>query len=124
MALDIADKLSFARRMRERPTRAEALLWSHLELGRLGYLFDTQVLYYGWIVDFMCVGRSLIIEVDGASHSGQRVQDKIRDDLFKSKGWIVLRVTNREVLGTINEVLEGIDYLLAHRCTDPKRRRR
>ena len=61
-----------ARWMKQRPTGAEAFLWEQLRRGRLGVRFRRSVVIGRFIVDFLCVSRRLIVEVDGAVHDARR----------------------------------------------------
>jgi len=59
-----------ARALRKRLTEAERLLWRHLrnrELG--GWKFKRQYPVGPFIVDFICVEKNLVIEVDGGQHA-------------------------------------------------------
>lgn len=53
-------------------TDAERLLWRHLrnrELG--GHKFRRQCPVGPYIVNFVCLEKKLVIEVDGGQHAGQ-----------------------------------------------------
>ncbi len=55
-----------ARALRRRMTDAERVLWGHLrnrELG--GWKFRRQYPVGSFIVDFICVEKNVVIEVDG-----------------------------------------------------------
>lgn len=55
-----------ARELRNNPTNAERFLWSHLRLRQLGgHKFRRQQPVGPYIVDFVCLEKRLIIEVDG-----------------------------------------------------------
>src|SRR5512135_1457663 len=71
----------FARRMRKRPTRSEALLWAQLRRGKLGVRFRRQHPMLGFIVDFYCASARLVVEVDGSVHDSfeARRHDTARD---------------------------------------------
>ena len=57
-------------------------------------------------------GVRLIVEVDGMQHEGTIEQDKARDAFLQGQGFIVFRVTAREVLQTPFEVIHKIEILL------------
>jgi very-short-patch-repair endonuclease len=62
--------LPFAKQMRRTPTEAEACLWKQLRAGRLKqYKFKRQALIAGYIADFVCFERKLVIEADGGQHA-------------------------------------------------------
>ena len=61
-----------ARGLRKNPTEAERLLWQHLRLRQLrGHKFRRQQPLGPYIVDFVCLEKRLVIEVDGGQHSEQ-----------------------------------------------------
>ena len=84
--------------MRSQPTDAERALWTILRAGRLGGLkFKRQVPMRRYIADFICFEEKLVIEVDGAQHSGSEA-DAERDRFFASQGFRTLRLWNIDVL--------------------------
>ncbi|MBE2273175.1 MAG: class I tRNA ligase family protein, partial [Flavobacteriales bacterium] len=54
-----------AQENRDNPTEAEALLWEQLKSKKLEHKFRRQHLINDFIVDFVCLSKKLIIEVDG-----------------------------------------------------------
>ena len=111
----IPTKLKFATwRMRDHPTWAENVLWEELRLKRLdGFRFRQQHVIGKCIADFYCHQAKLVIEVDGSSHDNRKVQDFYRDQFMKGLGLTILRVTNEEVLNSMETVKEKIRALLA-----------
>ena len=91
-------------------TPAEKKLWQVLRGNQLdGLYFRRQHAVGIYIVDFICVQKKLVIEVDGRSHLEQEEDDKERTRwLEEEKGYHVIRFTNTDVLRNINEVLEAI----------------
>ena len=88
----------FARDMRNDPTDAEAAMWDILRGRKLeGLRFRRQHPIEGRIVDFICLDRKLIVEVDGGQHS-ENATDAIRDRRLTELGYRVLRFWNDEVL--------------------------
>jgi very-short-patch-repair endonuclease len=61
----------------------------------------------GYICDFVCREKSLIIEVDGGQHS-YSADDAIRDRRLTDEGFRVLRFWNNDVLGNVEGVLTTI----------------
>lgn len=107
-----------AREMRHEPTPAEDALWKHLRGRRLnGVKFRRQHAIDHYIVDFVCIERQLIIEVDGDIHErpDQSTYDAFRQTYLESLGYRVLRFTNGEVLHSISAVLEVIGAALENR---------
>ena len=58
----------YARDLRRNSTDIEKHLWYYLRANRLGYKFKRQVPIEGFIVDFVCFQKCLIIELDGGQH--------------------------------------------------------
>jgi len=103
------EKTAFARYLRHHLTDAERKLWRILRHRQLrAYKFRRQFPLGAYIVDFVCLQKRLIIEVDGGQHSEQISYDKIRDNWLKSQGFKVLRFWNNEVL----ENLEGVNEVI------------
>lgn len=92
-------KLDKARAMRKQPTETEALVWEWLKRRRLrGLKFRRQAPLYGYIADFYCPERRLVVEIDGPSHDDRQSSDKERDTRLARKGVRTIRVTIAEVL--------------------------
>jgi very-short-patch-repair endonuclease len=100
---------SRAKELRNNPTEAERMLWRHLRLRQLGeYKFRRQQPLGNCIVDFVCLEKRLIIEVDGGQHSTQAAYDQQRSTWLEQQGFCVLRFWNHEVLQNIEAVKEVI----------------
>ena len=105
-----------AKRMRKEPTDAEAALWELLRDKKLGDKFRRQHLIDDFIVDFVCLSKNLVIEVDGGYHNDptQKEYDEQRTLYLNEKGFKVIRFTNEEVLGNIEAVLTKIKDILVN----------
>jgi leucyl-tRNA synthetase len=102
-----------AQEMRANPTQAEAALWEMLRGKKLAnYKFRQQHLIADYIVDFVCLKKKLVIEVDGKIHEDQQEKDQERTLALGDKGYTVIRFKNEEVLGNIDEVLKSIETKL------------
>jgi len=98
-----------ARRLRTHPTETERLLWRHLRLRQLGgYKFRRQQPVGQYIVDFICLEKRLIVEVDGGQHAEQAESDSQRTRWLEAEGFRVLRFWNTEVLRDTTAVKETI----------------
>jgi very-short-patch-repair endonuclease len=100
-----------AKAMRRVMTDAELKLWNELRAHRLmGLGFRRQVPIAGYIVDFQCSAKRLIVEVDGSQHAedGNAVKDSIRTARLQQDGWTVLRFWNDDVLRDIDNVCQHI----------------
>src|SRR5262245_61541368 len=99
------DKIIRARNLRRQTTAAEALLWAQLRDRRLGgFKFRRQRPIGPYLVDFVCMERRLIIEVDGAPHDLTFEHDSVRDAKLTSAGYRVLRFRNDEVRSNLDGV--------------------
>jgi very-short-patch-repair endonuclease len=79
--------------MRARATSSEQLLWAHLRGSQLGVSFKRQVPLGGrFIVDFLASREKLVVEVDGAWHTGRAGADAARDRALARLGYRVLRL--------------------------------
>jgi len=103
-----------AQEKRRNPTVAEKTLWSELRSQALGSKFRQQHLIADFIVDFVCLSRKLIIEVDGEYHfTEEQIQlDKERTTVLNELGYKVIRFANSEVLTNIHNVLNKIQQEL------------
>lgn len=101
----------FARENRNNPTEAERVLWMFLKGSHLGIPFKRQHVIGQYIADFVSLPAKLIIELDGGYHQlpQQQVNDEERQIWLESQGFTVLRFTNEEVFGDIDNVLETIE---------------
>jgi very-short-patch-repair endonuclease len=89
-------------------TDAERRLWYRLRARRFGgYKFKRQVPIGSYVVDFACLGRKLIIEIDGGQHA-TAANDGVRDKCLAAAGFRVLRFWNHDVLRSTDAVLAEI----------------
>jgi very-short-patch-repair endonuclease len=109
---------AYARNLRKHMTGAETLLWSRLRGRRLqGFRFNRQVEIGPFIVDFLCRETSVIVEVDGVTHSDARdvAADARRTEYLQGKGFVVFRVWNSDVYANLDGVLDGLLQILESR---------
>jgi very-short-patch-repair endonuclease len=98
-----------ARQLRKNLTDAERLLWRRLRLWQVdGFKFRRQQPLENYIVDFVCLEKRLIIEVDGGQHAQQANYDTDRDAWLRNQGFVILRFWNNDVLKNIDGVMEVI----------------
>jgi very-short-patch-repair endonuclease len=74
----------------------------------MGVKFRRQHPIGPYIVDFACLECRLIIEVDGGQHQERAWVDRRRDEMLSSRGFLVLRFWNNDVLARTIDVLEEI----------------
>ncbi len=92
---------------KNKPTDAEIALWSRLKTKQLGVKFRREHIIDQFIVDFLCLQKNLIIEVDGKYHleKEQQEADEMRTQILEEFGFKVIRFSNEEVLGDIDSVV-------------------
>ncbi len=102
--------LDKAKQMRNNPTEAENILWQELRNQNLGDKFRRQHLIDDFIVDFVCLSKKVVVEVDGGYHLAQEQKeyDEQRTIILNKKGFKVIRFKNEEVIGNIEAVLSKI----------------
>ncbi|WP_248912384.1 DUF559 domain-containing protein [Gelidibacter algens] len=101
--------LEKAKMMRNNPTEAEKVLWAHLRSKGIGDKFRQQHLIDDFIVDFVCLSKKLVLEIDGSVHDAQIEADAARTKRLTDKGFKVIRFRNEEVFENCDEVLKTIE---------------
>ncbi|HEX2553174.1 MAG TPA: DUF559 domain-containing protein [Microvirga sp.] len=104
-----------SRDLRRDQTDAERKLWSKLRNRRLaGLKFVRQEPVGCYFVDFLCRGRRLVIEIDGATHSTDEeiASDARRTAFLEQHGFRVVRFTNAEVYENLEGVLETVLHVM------------
>ena len=88
----------------------EVLLWQQLRKRPDGLKFRKQFPIGEMTVDFACLERRLIIEIDGEGHSfgDQPRRDAARDAVLRREGFRVMRIAARDVLKNLDGVLRFI----------------
>jgi len=115
-----ARKIAFARHPRQSMTDAERSIWHHLRnRSCMVFKFRRQHAVGAYIVDFVCLERRLIVEVDGSQHAGN-AGNRARDRALRAMGFRVLRfwdnaalADQRMVLAAIAAALEGPSHAAA-----------
>ena len=94
------ETVHLARRLRRDMSLPDVLLWNELRGQPQGLKFRRQHPVRGFIADFACLDRRLLIEVDGIAHAmGDRPsRDEIRNGVLGELARTVLRVTAADVL--------------------------
>ena len=73
--------------------------------------FKRQYPIGNYIVDFVCIEKKLIIEIDGGQHNEKDniKYDNIRTQYLESAGYKVIRFWNNDVFENIEGVLSEIE---------------
>jgi very-short-patch-repair endonuclease len=109
----------FARQLRRTMTPAEQWLWHRLRGCRLADCrFRRQHPLGPYVVDFACLERRLVIELDGSQHL-EAPADARRDAWLRHQGYTVLRYWNHDVLDRTERVLAAIQAELEKACPHP-----
>lgn len=105
-------KIETAHKFRVTPAAGEAEMWQRLQLLRYrGLKFRRQCVLLGWIADFWCPSRRLIVEIDGGYHLSpeQIKKDRTRDTVLAAKvGALTLRFTVAQVEACAQDVVDHI----------------
>ncbi|MEW5972259.1 MAG: ATP-dependent RNA helicase HrpA [Pseudomonadota bacterium] len=110
----------FARSLRHNQTEAEQKLWQQLRAHRFeGAKFRRQHPLGPYVVDFVCLEKHLVIELDGGQHSEAEAYDRQRDAWLEGQGFRVLRFWNNEVMQNLEGVLEAIRLALQSPSPQP-----
>jgi isoleucyl-tRNA synthetase len=99
-----AELKQLADEKRKNQTEAESVLWEALRGKQLeGYKFRRQHVIDEFIVDFACLSRKLIVEVDGGYHKDPKVAeaDKLRTEILESLGYKVVRLQMKRFWGIL-----------------------
>jgi very-short-patch-repair endonuclease len=97
--------IRITRRLRANQTDAETVLWNRVRNRQIdGHKFVRQEPIAGYVCDFVCRERRLVVEVDGGQHN-ESAADVVRDSRLGEEGYRVLRFWNNDVLGNIEGVL-------------------
>lgn len=95
--------------LRKNLTDAERWLWQRLRNRELsGWKFRRQHSIGPYIVDFVCIEKRLVIELDGGQHVENLESDAKRSEYLKEKGYRILRFWNNDVLREGEAVLNVI----------------
>ena len=100
----------FAHKNKQFATEAESLLWEHIRARQLFVKFNRQHIIGDYIVDFVCIEKKLVIEVDGGYHSEyeQIEKDEFRTERLNTMGYSLIRFSNEEVLRDIFGIINKI----------------
>jgi leucyl-tRNA synthetase len=111
--------------MRKNPTNGEKIMWDLLRRNNpslilpegegknsKGFHFRRQHIIDRFIVDFVCVEKRLVVEVDGDIHDYKKAEDQERTKILNQLGFEVMRFSNDEVIKNKEGVLEKIIFKL------------
>ena len=111
--------VKLAKILRKNQTEQEEKLWQLIRNNKFyGYKFRRQVPIGDYIVDFLCLEKRIVIELDGGQHNEpEHIRyDNERTAYLERRGYKVIRFWNNEVNENIVGVYEklqqefGIEY--------------
>jgi very-short-patch-repair endonuclease len=94
--------------LRKNQTPHEDVLWAKLKLNQLGFKFRRQHSIGGYVVDFYCPEKKLVIEIDGSQHIENKEYDNQRTIYLNALNIKVLRFWNNEINDSIDSVINKI----------------
>jgi very-short-patch-repair endonuclease len=98
-----------ARHLRKAQTLFEQQLWKCLRDRRFKqFKFRRQHPMGSYIVDFVCLERMLIVELDGSQHAKRKSYDAERDAWLTKQDFRVLRIWNNQWIAERESVLQAI----------------
>jgi chorismate synthase len=108
--------IDYAKTKRKNLTEAEDKLWRELRNRKLqGVKFRREHPIAGYIPDFVCLEKKLIIEVDGEYHNGERQTefDILREEWLKEHNYLMLRFKNEEIQNSMSDVIKKLAETLS-----------
>ena len=109
MSVSRPDSIGLSRSLRAAMTDAEGAIWYRIRNRQLGgYKFRRQQYIGPYIVDFACMDRHLVVEIDGGQHNDRVKEDEERTAFLEHEGYRVLRFWNDQVLKETEAVLGEI----------------
>ena len=114
--------IEFARRLREKETWAERLMWRWLRDRRFtGYKFRRQHPLDRYTLDFFCKEAELAIELDGSQHGfpEQQRHDAEQERFLQTRGIKTLRFWNTHLRQNSQGIRDLIFHELQARATHP-----
>ncbi len=103
---------NLSRTLRKNQTPQEAKLWALLRNKNFHNLkFKRQYPIGDYIVDFICIEKKIIIEVDGGQHNilENIEKDNIRSEYFSLRKFKVIRFWNNEIDNNIEGVYQKLE---------------
>ncbi|MGF2411155.1 MAG: DUF559 domain-containing protein, partial [Ferruginibacter sp.] len=108
--------LQFAKQNRKDATVEEDIIWQEVRNRKIADCkFRRQHPIAGYIPDFVCLEKRLIVEIDGGYHNeaDQIKFDTARESWLAEQGFTMIRFTNDEVNNALKTVLKNIEQALS-----------
>jgi very-short-patch-repair endonuclease len=111
-----------SRDLRQNMPGAERAFWFAVRAHRFhGLSFRRQAPIAGYIVDFVCHEKWLVVEIDGATHGADEAirRDAIRTHRLQAEGYRVVRYWNNDIMTNLDGVLLDLASRIAPPDTPP-----
>jgi leucyl-tRNA synthetase len=102
----------FRNELKKNPTMAESIIWEYLKTKKTGHKIRRQHIIGGYITDFVCLRKKLILEIDGEVHLNQKDYDENRTRILNELGYDLIRFTNKEVIENSIKIAQKIKTIL------------
>jgi len=112
--------IAFAKQNRKGATDEENIIWQEIRDRKIaGCKFRRQHPVAGYIPDFVCLEKNLIVEIDAEYHNDeeQKIFDAGRESWLSEHGFTMIRFTNHAVNASLNNVLKDIEQALLNKQT-------
>ncbi len=107
-----------ARYLRNNMTDTERFVWRRIRYRQIGgFKFRRQHPLGPYIVDFVCLERKLVLELDGGQHAARIEYDAQRTAWLEERGYRVFRLWNFEALQDWDVAAQRIAELLQEPST-------
>lgn len=109
--LNCESQTRLRQKLRRESSKVEQRLWFHLRNKQFyGLKFRRQYGIGSFVVDFCCIEKKLVIEIDGDSHFGNSAEakDHTRSQYIENLGFRIMRFSNSYVMTNITGVLEEL----------------
>jgi len=107
-------KILRAKELRGNMPKAEVKLWYAINSNQLGVKFRRQRPIGPYYVDFICLEKKLIIELDGDQHAlDKNVEyDNLRTDYLEKQEYKVVRIPNRYIYNSLDDVITHLQKIV------------
>ncbi|MBE7630146.1 DEAD/DEAH box helicase [Tenacibaculum piscium] len=90
-------------------SKAERALWEVLSSKQTGFKFRRYYIIDGFLIDFICLEKKLIIEVNGKYHTTEKQQEamRLRTEILTEFGYKVVRLDESQILNSPENSLKN-----------------
>lgn len=116
--LKAKELIQLGKNNRKEATQSETILWNNIRNRKLGGKFRRQHAIGGYIPDFVCLEKRLVIEVDGGYHNTpeqKELDDNRTLELEQKYRFKIIRFQNEEITNDIETILQKIKIALSQR---------